>query len=164
MSKAICKKCGTMAQHARKLASMPCEQMASSRGPKRKQLIARLRGCLKQPAISLELKRGDETVLDIIDASVGTSTDTAETNEHQFEASIWPVDFSVRFACLKCKRCVLPERGIAACTGKITWNQLRKGHKVVLEKYAEKQPGSRQRAAVRALEILGFKEGDADCL
>eukprot|EP00435_Cladocopium_sp_Y103_P050110 s1517_g15.t1 len=163
MSKAICKKCGTMAQHARELATMPCEKIASSRGPRRKQLIARLRDCLKQPAISPELKRGAQTVLNIIDVSGGNSTDTAGANKHQFEAIVWPADFSVKFACLKCKRCVLRERGITPCTGKITWNQLRKGQKAVLEKYAKREPGSRQRAAVRALEILGFKEGEADC-
>ena len=81
----ICKKCGSMAMTAKKLAMIACEQYASSKGPKRQQLVERLRACLDNKDIGDELKKGARTVLNIIDSGAGCSTDTA--TEHASDRS-----------------------------------------------------------------------------
>ena len=89
-----------MALTAKRLAKITCEQYASSKGPKRKQLVERLRACLDNADISDDLKKGARTVLNIIDSGAGGSTDTAADNRHKIEAIVWPADFSVRFVCV----------------------------------------------------------------
>ena len=77
---------------------------------------------------------------------------------HVVEALVWPTDYSVKFACVKCKRCVAREDRLrGSCSNQITWNQLRKGHKETLSKFACQKPGVKQRAAVRALQVLALE-------
>ena len=156
-SKVICRKCGTIADRAKQLAKLRCEKFGS-RGPKRKALIKRLRACLDKPSVSDNLKEGARTVLDIIDPGV---PDTHSTQTHVVEALVWPTDFSVKFACVQCKRCVTRENRLRGpCNNQITWNQLRKGYKETLSKFACQQPGVRQRAAVRALQVLALENNE----
>ena len=162
MAKVICRKCGKMANQAKELATLSCEKYVADNGPKRKKMLARLRACLNKASISDALKDGARTVLNIIDSGKGSSKDTAP--KHHIEALVWPVDFTVRFACTRCKRCMKDEkhfRGMS-CANSTVWNQKRKGNKDALLELANKEPGARQRAALRALEILGFQQEEGD--
>ena len=162
MAKVICRKCGKMANQAKELATLSCEKYVAGNGPKRKKMLARLRACLNKASISDALKDGARTVLNIIDSGKGSSKDTAP--KHHIEALVWPVDFTVRFACTRCKRCMKDEkhfRGMS-CANSTVWNQKRKGNKDALLELANKVPGARQRAALRALEILGFQQEEGD--
>ena len=163
ISYVICQQCGSMAMTAKRLAKIACEQFASSKGPKRKQLVERLRACLGNADISDDLKKGARTVLNIIDSGAGISTDTASDNKHQIEAIVWPADFSVRFACVHCKRCVCNIRRFARhpCPRKIIWTKFRKGQRDALVPLAAQPDSARQRAALRALDILGLQQDGA---
>ena len=155
LSRVICRKCGTITAQVKQLAKLRCEN-CPKRGPKRKALVNRLRACLDKPSVADELKKGARTVLDIIDPGVSNSPCA---QEHVVEALVWPTDYSVKFACVKCKRCVTREDRLrGSCSNQITWNQLRKGHKETLSKFACQKPGVKQRAAVRALQVLALED------
>lgn len=156
----ICKTCGSIAGTAKRLGKIACEKLASSKGPKRKQLVERLRACLNDADINDDLKKGARTVLSIIDTGAGSSTDIASDNTHQIEAIVWPADFSVRFACVHCKRCVSNIKLFkgSQCPRQVVWSKFRKGHREALAPHAAEPPGARQRAALRALDILGLQE------
>ena len=163
MSYVICKTCGSMALTAKRLAKIACEQYASSKGPKRKQLVERLRACLKNADISDDLKKGARTVLEIIDSGAFRTTDTAADSTHQIEAIVWPANFTVRFACVHCKRCVNNIRRLTGsqCPRKMVWTKFRKGQRDILVPLAAQAPSARQRAASRALDILGLQQDGA---
>jgi hypothetical protein len=163
MSYVICKTCGSMALTAKRLAKIACEQYASSKGPKRKQLVERLRACLKNADISDDLKKGARTVLEIIDSGAVCTTDTAADSTHQIEAIVWPANFTVRFACVHCKRCVNNIRRLTGsqCPRKMVWTKFRKGQRDILVPLAAQAPSARQRAASRALDILGLQQDGA---
>ena len=97
------------------------------------------------------------------DSGAFRTTDTAADSTHQIEAIVWPANFTVRFACVHCKRCVNNIRRLTGsqCPRKMVWTKFRKGQRDILVPLAAQAPSARQRAASRALDILGLQQDGA---
>ena len=76
---------------------------------------------------------------------------------------MWPANFTVRFACVHCKRCVNNIRRLTGsqCPRKMVLTKFRKGQRDILVPLAAQAPSARQRAASRALDILGLQQDGA---
>ena len=94
MTKVTCKKCASLESSFKLLAKMPCQQFGSSRGPQRKGPIQRLQGALGSDDVDEWLKQGCQQVISITQqASLAADP---ENKDHHVEASVWPIDSTVR--------------------------------------------------------------------
>lgn len=85
-------------------------------------MLVRFRVCFNKAFISDVFKDGVRIVLNIIDLGKGSFKDIAF--KYYIEVFVWSVDFTVRFVCTRCKRCMKDEKYFRGmfCVNSIVWN------------------------------------------
>ena len=157
----FCSVCKSLASTVTALGKMPCDG-AHTGGPKRKQLLERLKKLAKQRKGDPEQKANLAKLLEKLTPSVSSSSASHSSNKrdrvHSFTTFKWPLGSSndVMHFCTSCRRVAKRRRTIdqAPCNG-LAWSPARaKLVRKLDAAQAKSSSNKRKRAIQEALDLL----------